>query len=73
MSLYGHGVISLPVLLAGQNLSVFREFMKTCELGLAEDLEEQKREEEQLFQVNFCSHCDDCTTAVCYSQLVKPV
>lgn len=35
MSLYGHGVISPSVLLAGLNLSVSLEFMKTCELGLA--------------------------------------
>ena len=37
MSLYGPGVISLPELLAGLNPGVFGEFMKTCELGLAQD------------------------------------
>lgn len=51
MSFYGHGVISLSVLLPGLNLSVFREFLKTCELGLAEDSEQQKTPE-QLIQVN---------------------
>lgn len=40
MSLYGRGVISLRVLLPGLNLHVSREFMKTCELGLTDDLEE---------------------------------
>lgn len=42
MSLYGHGVISLRVLLPGLNLHVSREFMKTCELGLTDNLEEYK-------------------------------
>lgn len=44
MSLFGHVVISLSMLQAGLNLSEFGEFMKSCELGLAEDLEEKQRD-----------------------------
>lgn len=80
MSLYGHGVISLRVLLPGLNLHVSREFMKTCELGLTDNLEEYK-DDAVTPQSDFCGHSDDHTTGVClltsvqdhsHAELIKP-
>lgn len=70
MSLFGHVVISLSLLQAGLNLTVFKEFMKTCELGLAGRLKGSKGTKAVLPSDFFGRFSNDCTTVVCQTRAI---